>query len=84
MSLVELCHKIQPAAPGLVSVLVQEEGDAAQCQQVPSTGRDISSFGLTSLAQAVEGVEIPTRFHLKKNLSAAGWHNCPGCCLSRN
>lgn len=36
MSLVELCHTVQPAAPGLVSVLVQEEGDAAQWQQVPA------------------------------------------------
>lgn len=86
MILVELCHSIQPAATGLVSALVREEGDAAaQWQQIPrehrqghqqlwsnQSGSNFGRNGNTNLLQS------------ENNLSTAGWHNCPGCCLSRH
>lgn len=34
-----------------------------------NTGRDISSFDLTSLDQTLEGMEIPTCFNLKTTLA---------------
>lgn len=70
MFLVELCHKVQPAATGLVSELVQEEGDAAAVTaNSQGTQEGTSAFGLTSLAQTLEGMEIPTCFNLKEILA---------------
>lgn len=80
--LVELCHKIQPL--GRCQCWCRR-GEMLQLSdsEFPAQGETSAALVWIIWLKLWKVWKYQPASIWKKNLSTAGWHNCPGCCPSR-